>query len=116
MSADSHYELDAAEAEEVDRSETGMRVLWSLLFALIFQVVETVVLALVAFELGYALIFQRVPSERVRSFANRVLAYGYRIGRYLTYNDEASPFPFADLPAALEPPEELGSRLEPHSH
>jgi hypothetical protein len=42
----------------------------------------------------------------VRQFANRLVAYLYRIARYLTYNEGTAPFPFRDLPPELEPPGE----------
>jgi len=34
----------------------------------------------------------------VRRFANRVLSYFRRTGRYLSHNDSGPPFPFRDFP------------------
>jgi hypothetical protein len=42
----------------------------------------------------------------VRKFANQAAAYGYRVMRYLTLNENVRPFPFQDFPQELEPPEE----------
>ena len=53
-------------------------------------------------ERGVFLATRLPPSPRVRDFANRVVGYYYRIGRYMTFNDARPPFPFADFP---EPPE-----------
>ena len=52
------------------------------------------------FELGFALITRREPSDTVKRFATRVLDYAVEIVHYLTYNDESPPFPFSELPSA----------------
>ncbi len=90
--------------EEMDRGETGIRVLYTLLFWVITQVLGTVLGFLVLFELLHVLITQRPPPERVREFANRAISYFYRIGRYVTYNEPELPFPFAEFPAEIERP------------
>jgi hypothetical protein len=95
-------DLDPDEREAIPRTETGLRILLTLLFWLIGSVLETLVLVLVVFELGVALATQRLPSERVRDFANRILTYYYRLGRYITYNESRVPFPFSDFPEVLE--------------
>jgi hypothetical protein len=100
------------EEAEIERSETGLRILLTLVFLLIARVVETVVVAVVVFELAYALVTRTPPSERVRRFANRAVAYFYRLGRYLTYNEAQPPFPFADFPREIEPPESLEEKEE----
>jgi uncharacterized protein DUF4389 len=92
----------------IDRKETGIRILFTVLFIMIVEVVIKAVLFLVIlFELVYALITRRPPGERVRRFANRTLSYAYRIMRYLTYNEPEPPFPFADFPPEVEPPAPL---------
>lgn len=90
--------------EEIPRGETGLRILLTILFAIIGSVVETLVAVIVIFELVATLFTQRAPSDRVRELANRIISYYYRVGRYLTYNESRVPFPFADFPAAVEPP------------
>ena len=103
MRTESSLDLEELEGEEISRRETGIRILLSLLFALVWSVVEMVLLALVVFELAFALITERAPGDRIRGFANRVVSYAYRIFRYLTYNDEVVPFPFSDWPSEIEP-------------
>ena len=90
------------EDQEIERGETAIRALYTLLFIIITRVVETVLLVVILFELVYTLITQSPPSKGVRGFANRTLSYFYRIGRYLTYNDTQPPFPFTDLPDEVE--------------
>jgi hypothetical protein len=97
---------DAAGAgvEEIERKETGIRILLTILFALIAGVVESLLGLIVVFALLWALITKQPPSIRVRAFANRIVTYYYRIGLYLTYNESLVPFPFADFPEAFEEP------------
>jgi len=93
---------EVTEDQRIRRGDTGLRILLSLLFALIGGVLETVLWLIVIFQLIVALATQRPPSPRVREFANRILSYYYRLGRYLTYNESRVPFPFSDFPDAIE--------------
>jgi hypothetical protein len=88
---------------QIERTETGIRILLSLLYLVIARVLETVLFVVILFELLYALITKDPPGEGVRRFANRTVSYFYRIGRFLTYNDHRAPFPFAELPDEVEP-------------
>ena len=97
-------EDDIREAAKIPRADTGIRILLTILFAVVASVLRTVVIVIVIFELLWALITRSVPSVRLREFANYVIAYHYRVLRYITYNESNPPFPFADLPAELEPP------------
>jgi hypothetical protein len=107
MADHASLDIEPLEGDPLSRGDTGIRILLSLVLALIWQVVEMVLLALVLFALGFALVTERAPGERVRRFANRVVSYGYRIGRYLTFNEARAPFPFSDWPDEVEPPREL---------
>ena len=102
MSEPIEHPLDDLDEGEIERGETGIRILLTLLFAVIAAAVEAVLTVLIVFSLGFALLTRRPPSERVRELSNRVIAYYYRIGRYMTYNDRCPPFPFSDFPEALE--------------
>ena len=69
------------EGIEIERKDTGVRVVLSLLYWIILEVVKMVVAVLVIFELLYTLITKKPPSEGVRTFANRALSYQYRMLR-----------------------------------
>ena len=97
-------DLDPDDGPEIDRVDTGIRLGLTLLFVLIAAAIETVLTVVVAFELVWTLVTKRAPKPRVRELANRIVAYYYRIGRYLTYNDSRVPFPFTDFPRPVEPP------------
>jgi hypothetical protein len=87
---------------EIDRKDTGIRILLTILFVLIWGVVESVLGLIILFALLWALITKQPPAVGVRALANRIITYYYRIGRYLTYNESLVPFPFSDFPEALE--------------
>ena len=87
----------------IERKDTGVRMLHTLLFVFILHAVEAVLAMTVLFSLAIALITKRPPGERVRYFANRTLSYLYHIVRYLTYNERQAPFPFSDFPPEVEP-------------
>ncbi len=102
MTEDARMDEDTYPEQEVDRADTGIRIALTLLFVLIAAMIESVLSVIVVFELLWTLVTKEAPSPRVRELANRIVAYYYRIGRYLTYNESRLPFPFADFPRAIE--------------
>ena len=97
----------------IERTDKVLRIAYSLLFALIISVLETVLGAIVIFQLLYSLVTKQEPSRRVADLGNRIAAYFYRMVRYLTHNTDERPFPFADFPKALEPPYTEDAEEEP---
>jgi len=91
------------EATPVTRTQIVIRLLYTLLFLIVFGIVHLLINLAVVFQYIFALITLR-PSEPVRGFANQLAAYGYRVMRYLTLNDNVRPFPFSELPQDIEPP------------
>ena len=87
---------------EVARADTGFRILYTIFFAIVFSLLETVLGALVIFQLGYSLVTERPPSKRIRHLGNRLSAFAYQILRYLSHNSAERPFPFSDFPQAVE--------------
>jgi hypothetical protein len=88
---------------EIDRGETGIRILLTILFAFVRGIVDSVLGLIVIVELLWTLITKQPPSPRLRELANRIVAFEYRIGRYLTYNEGTVPFPFSEFPQDVEP-------------
>ena len=91
----------------VDRVETLIRLLYTLLFFLVIRVLEAAIGVIVFFQLAFALITNRTPNPAVNAFARRVIEYGYQIAHYVTYNRDRPPFPFDELP-----PEQADDRGE----
>lgn len=87
----------------IERMDSLIRVLATVLFVIISEIIKWVLWVVVLVELCLALITQRAPNLRLRRFANQALSYQYRILRYVTYNEADQPFPFADFPNEIEP-------------
>ena len=87
------------------RKQVAIRLLYTLLYVAIFELVKTIVLLITLFEYFILLITLR-HNKPVRTFANKVATYGYRVRRYLTLNENQRPFPFTDFPAEIELPDE----------
>ena len=87
------------------RKQVAIRLLYTLLYVAIFELVKTIVLLITLFEYFFLLITLQ-HNEPARAFGNRVATYGYRVMRYLTLNENQRPFPFADFPAEIELPDE----------
>ena len=97
------YASDAREGDDrIERRDTGVRILLTILFAVVASLVRGVLSVIVLFSLLWTLVTQQPPSPRVRALANRIIAYYYRILRYLTYNESRVPFPFSDFPDPFE--------------
>ncbi len=90
--------------QPIERKETGIRILLTILFVLILRTVDVVLGVIVLFQLVFTLITKRRPGERVARFANRIITYVMQLLRYLTYQEDQRPFPFSDFPAESAPP------------
>jgi hypothetical protein len=90
-------------AAPVSRTQILIRLFYTVLYLIVFGIVH--------FLINLATVFQYIlllitlsPSEPVRRFANQLAAYGFRVMRYLTLNDNVRPFPFSEFPQEMEPP------------
>jgi hypothetical protein len=95
--------------ERITRADTGLRILLTLLMAVIWGLVETALAVAVIFSIVWTLIVQQQPPSRLRQFTNRLVSYSYRLWRYMTYNEARVPFPFSDFPDEIEPPAALAT-------
>jgi len=86
------------------RSQIALRLLITLLFLPIYAICNALVVLTTLFQFALLFISQK-HSEPVRVFANRVVSYAYRIWRYVSLNSSRRPFPFAEFPEEVEPPE-----------
>jgi hypothetical protein len=96
--------MNAQTQDPRSRDRFAIRLLYTLLFPPIYGICNFLVLLTTLFQFVLLLITLK-HSEPVRSFANRVISYEYRIWRYVSLNSNQRPFPFAEFPPAVEPPE-----------
>ena len=83
MTFETDLDREFSEEGEIDRGDTGIRILFTLLFWMIARAVEGVLGILIIFQLLSTLITQREPSPAIRRFANQTLSYLVRVGRYI---------------------------------
>ncbi len=88
---------------EIERMDTGIRILYTIFFYIINNVLTGAIGLIVVFELGFSLITMRPPATRVRNIANSMISYSYRIQRWLAHTESELPFPFSDLPEDIHP-------------
>ncbi len=95
--------MNGTEAKKFSRGRIGVRLLYSLVYLIILEILKFVVQITVLFQFVYLLITQKY-SEPLRNFSNKVAAYTYRIIRYTTLNENRKTFPFSEFPPELERP------------
>ena len=90
--------------EPLSRNQIAWRLLFTLLILPITAICNVLIVLTTLFQFLLLLITLK-HSEPLRGFANRVISYVYRLWRYVSLNSSRRPFPFAEFPAEVEPPE-----------
>jgi len=102
--ADSGTVESAPSKESVSRMKILMRLLYSVLFLLVFEILRLIVQVTVLGQYVYTLVLG-TPSTPLKKFGARVSDYTYRVLRYLTLNENSRPYPFNKFPSEVQPPE-----------
>lgn len=89
----------------VTRGQIAMRLLYTILFLAVFEILKSIIWLTTLFQYVYLFISLQ-HSEPVRVFTNKLVSYAYRVSRYNTLNENRRPFPFTEFPAEMELPEE----------
>lgn len=79
-----------------------LRVLWMVVFVVVWQVAVTVLAVVVLVQLAYRL-FYGAPSLSLMSFGDSLSQYFAQIGRFGTFHTDQKPWPFADWPTPRPP-------------
>ena len=81
-----------------DKTENiWMRGVYILLFGFIYSAAEVVMIAVIALQFVFIL-FTQNKNQKVLEFGADLSEFLYLIFRYLTFNSDNRPFPFADWP------------------
>jgi hypothetical protein len=88
-------------SERLTSSEHWLRFVFMVLFAVISGVVSYLLTALVILQFVWGLVTGD-GNEKLRKLGSSMAQYIYQVLRYLTYNTEDKPFPFADWPESEE--------------
>lgn len=83
----------------IRRESLILRVLWMLLFLLVWQIAVPLLGVLVVAQLLYRL-FYAAPSALLMSFGDSLSQYLAQIGRFAVFNTDEKPWPIADWPCA----------------
>ena len=85
------------------RKNIAFRLLYTILFLIIFEILKLIIQVAVLFQYVYLLI-SKTYSDPVRHFTNKVAVYAYKVLRYVTLNANTKPYPFQDFPREMELP------------
>jgi hypothetical protein len=97
--------------KNLSKRSTWLRGLYMLLFWLIYNVAEIVMIAVALFQFVVTL-FTGKANLRVLEFGQSLSIYIYQVWRFLTFNSEELPFPFAAWPTnsmhqlSMKPPQD----------
>lgn len=83
--------------EHLTKKETWQRILYTILFCIAFSIARTVLGFVVVLQLLIVL-FTGSTQEALKNFAKQLATYIYQIVKYVTFNSDEQPFPFADWP------------------
>ncbi len=77
--------------------EHWLRFVFMVLFIVILSIVSYLIVALVILQFLWALVTGE-GNEKLRDFGGSVACFIHQVLRFLTYNTDDKPFPFADWP------------------
>jgi hypothetical protein len=91
------------EQGDLPRKSIVIRLLFTVFFLIVFEILKTILQVTVIFQYVYLLITKSY-SNPLRRFSDKVSVYTYRVMRYMTLSDNDKPFPFSDFPGEMEEP------------
>ena len=98
-----HVENGSSPGEEVKENlksrGTWLRLAYMVLFALLFYIAEIVLIVVALLQFAWKLL-SGDTNARLTTLGEELGRYLYQIVRFLTFNSEEMPFPFADWPGA----------------
>lgn len=80
-----------------DRESIALRIVWMLLFLLVWQLAELVLALAVLAQLLHRLL-RGAPHGGLMSFGDSLSQYLAQIGRFGTFHSDEKPWPFNDWP------------------
>ena len=84
--------------ENVMDTNIWLRLVFMLLFAVVFAATRVVLVAVIAVQFLWVL-FTAKRNDKLLSFGSQLATFLYQIYRYLSFNTEKRPFPFDDFPS-----------------
>ncbi|UVE19274.1 DUF4389 domain-containing protein [Pseudomonas sp. LS44] len=103
------------DTNELQHESIVLRILWMVVFVIIWQLAELVLGAVVLLQLGYRL-FYSAPNASLLGLGDSLSQYLAQIGRFGTFNSDIKPWPFADWPTPQAPEGEAAHAVPPAPH
>ena len=100
--------MDQKIKENVTRESTWMRLVYMVLFAVIFNIAEFVIVVVVVVQFLFKL-FTGDVVPRLQELGQTLGTYVGWVIRFLTYNTEEMPYPFGPWPGPAEQEPATGS-------
>lgn len=101
--------------KQAERESIVLRILWMLVFLLIWQVAQTLLGGVVLVQLIYRL-FYGAPSASLMNFGDSLSQFLAQIGRFGSFHSDQKPWPFADWPTPRAPEGEAAHQVPPAAH
>ena len=76
-----------------------LRAFYIMLFVLFYSLAEIVLMAAVLFQVAVNILTGKV-NEKVLSFSRVLTKYIYDVLKYITFQNDERPFPFAEWPSS----------------
>ena len=89
--------MDQTIKENVTRESTWMRLVYMVLFAVIFNIAEFVIVVVVVVQFVFKL-FTGNANETLSALGQSVAKYVYEMIAYLTFHTDDMPYPFGPWP------------------
>ncbi len=101
--------MDQTIKENVTRESTWMRLVYMVLFAVIFNIAEFVIVVVVVVQFLFKL-FTGKANENLGALGQTVASYVYEMIAYLTFHTDDMPYPFGPWPTAAPGKTKRGPR------
>lgn len=83
--------------QSMGSADFWLRMLYTLLLALAWQVTELLLIVVVILQIGFRVVTAKAD-PRLAEFGGSLSAYAAQIGRYVTGASEQKPWPFMEWP------------------
>ena len=102
-------------SNQTQRESIILRVLWMLVFLVVWHLAELLLGGLVLVQLIYRLIYG-APSASLMNFGDSLSQFLAQIGRFGSFHSDQKPWPFADWPTPRAPEGEAAHSVPPAPH
>jgi len=95
-----NQEIDDKKVEEcIKDKNVWIRLLYMVLFTILYSIAEVVIFAVAVYQFLYVL-FTGNKDEKILNLGKSLSAYVYQVLQFLTFNTESKPYPMGDWPDA----------------